>query len=27
VGEITLFSDGDPEPVAHATSTFSIPGG
>ncbi len=25
VGEITLFSDGDPEPVAHVTCTYSIP--
>jgi uncharacterized protein (TIGR00369 family) len=25
VGEITLFSDGDDEMVAHATSTYSIP--
>ena len=25
VGEVTLFSDGDPEPVAHVTSTYSIP--
>lgn len=24
-GEILLFSDGDPEPVAHATGTYSIP--
>ena len=24
-GEIVLFSDGDPRPVAHATSTYSIP--
>ena len=24
-GEVTLFSDGDPEPVAHVTSTYSIP--
>lgn len=25
VGEISLWSDGDPELVAHATSTYSIP--
>jgi uncharacterized protein (TIGR00369 family) len=25
VGEITLYSDGDPEPVAHVTCTYSIP--
>ena len=25
VGEVTLFSDGDPEPVAHVTCTYSIP--
>jgi uncharacterized protein (TIGR00369 family) len=25
VGEVTLFSEGDPEPVAHATVTYSIP--
>jgi uncharacterized protein (TIGR00369 family) len=25
VGEITLYSDGDPLPVAHATATYSIP--
>ena len=25
VGEITLLSDGDPEPVAHVTCTYSIP--
>src|ERR1035437_6880788 len=25
VGEITLFSDGDPEPVAHVACTYSIP--
>ncbi|WP_376960648.1 PaaI family thioesterase [Azospirillum sp. A26] len=24
-GEILLFSDGDPEPVAHVTGTYSIP--
>jgi uncharacterized protein (TIGR00369 family) len=24
-GEIALFSEGDPRPVAHATSTYSIP--
>ncbi len=25
VGEVTLFSDGDAEPVAHVTCTYSIP--
>jgi acyl-coenzyme A thioesterase PaaI-like protein len=25
VGEIKLFSDGETEPCAHATSTYSIP--
>jgi uncharacterized protein (TIGR00369 family) len=25
VGEVTLFSDGDDEPVAHVTGTYSIP--
>lgn len=25
VGEVTIFSDGTPEPVAHVTSTYSIP--
>ncbi len=25
VGEITLFSEGNPDPVAHATATYSIP--
>jgi uncharacterized protein (TIGR00369 family) len=25
VGEVTIFSDGAPDPVAHATSTYSIP--
>jgi uncharacterized protein (TIGR00369 family) len=25
VGEVTLFSDGQEEPVAHATGTYSIP--
>jgi uncharacterized protein (TIGR00369 family) len=25
VGEVTMFSDGDEEPVAHATVTYSIP--
>ncbi len=24
-GDILIFSDGDPEPVAHATGTYSIP--
>lgn len=26
VGEVTLFSEGSGEPVAHATGTYSIPG-
>lgn len=25
VGEVTFFTDGDSEPVAHATGTYSIP--
>ena len=25
VGEVSLFSEGDPEPVAHVTATYSIP--
>jgi uncharacterized protein (TIGR00369 family) len=25
VGEVTIWSEGDDEPVAHATSTYSIP--
>jgi uncharacterized protein (TIGR00369 family) len=25
VGEVTMYSDGDTEPVAHATGTYSIP--
>jgi uncharacterized protein (TIGR00369 family) len=25
VGDVTMYSDGDPEPVAHATVTYSIP--
>lgn len=25
VGEVTMFSDGDPDPVAYATVTYSIP--
>lgn len=25
VGEVSLYSDGDPEPVAHVTCTYSIP--
>ncbi len=25
VGEVTLYSDGDPEPVAHAVGTYAIP--
>ncbi len=24
-GEVTLFSDGEPEPVAHATGTYALP--
>ncbi len=24
-GEVTLFSEGDPEPVCHVTATYSIP--
>jgi len=24
-GEVTLYSDGDPAPVAHATGTYAIP--
>jgi uncharacterized protein (TIGR00369 family) len=27
VGEVAIFSDGDDEPVAHATGTYSIPSG
>lgn len=27
VGEVTIFSDGSSEPVAHVTSTYSIPNG
>ena len=27
VGEVTIFSDGQEEPVAHVTSTYSIPNG
>ncbi|MEE8444998.1 MAG: PaaI family thioesterase [Alphaproteobacteria bacterium] len=27
VGEVTLYSDGEAEPVAHATMTYSIPSG
>jgi uncharacterized protein (TIGR00369 family) len=27
VGEVTLFSDGDEDPVAHVTATYSIPPG
>jgi hypothetical protein len=26
VGDVTILSDGMAEPVAHATSTYSIPG-
>ena len=25
VGEVLLYSEGDPEPVAHVTCTYSIP--
>jgi len=25
VGDVTMYSDGDTEPVAHATVTYSIP--
>jgi uncharacterized protein (TIGR00369 family) len=25
VGEVTMYSEGDPDPVAHATVTYSIP--
>ena len=25
VGEVTIYSDGEDEPVAHVTSTYSIP--
>ena len=25
VGEVTIYSDGSPDPVAHVTSTYSIP--
>jgi acyl-coenzyme A thioesterase PaaI-like protein len=25
VGEVTLYSEGSPEPVAHAVGTYSIP--
>lgn len=27
VGEVTMYSEGDTEPVAHATVTYSIPAG
>jgi uncharacterized protein (TIGR00369 family) len=27
IGEVTIFSDGQEEPVAHVTSTYSIPNG
>jgi uncharacterized protein (TIGR00369 family) len=27
VGEVTIFSDGQEEPVAHVTATYSIPNG
>ncbi len=26
VGEVTIYSDGTPEPVAHVTGTYSVPG-
>jgi acyl-coenzyme A thioesterase PaaI-like protein len=26
VGEVSIFSDGMDEPVAHVTSTYSVPG-
>ena len=25
VGEVAIYSEGEPEPVAHVTSTYSIP--
>jgi hypothetical protein len=25
VGEVVIYSDGENEPVAHATSTYSVP--
>ena len=25
IGEVSLYSDGEPEPVAHATGTYAIP--
>jgi acyl-coenzyme A thioesterase PaaI-like protein len=25
VGEVSLFSEGDPEPVAHVVGTYSLP--
>ena len=25
VGEVSIFSEDDPEPVAHATCTYSVP--
>jgi uncharacterized protein (TIGR00369 family) len=25
IGEVTLYSDGDDEPVAHVTATYSVP--
>ena len=25
IGEVTLFSEGDPEPVAHAVGTYALP--
>jgi uncharacterized protein (TIGR00369 family) len=27
VGDVLMYSDGDPEPVAHATVTYAIPTG
>jgi uncharacterized protein (TIGR00369 family) len=27
VGEVTIYSDGSSDPVAHVTSTYSIPNG
>jgi acyl-coenzyme A thioesterase PaaI-like protein len=27
VGDVTLYSAGDDRPVAHATTTYAIPGG
>ena len=25
VGEVSLYSEGDPEPMAHVTATYAIP--